>query len=103
MAFQHILGGRAVCCPLTSKQPRTILGAKHILRSVWCMLMNVVLKLTGLQRELLHHKWIIVSVMGVVIKEVNEAPTANIKVSYLNHIRIVTTMRVKINRSQQQY
>lgn len=62
---------------------------------MWCVLMNVVLEITGLQREILHHKWIVASVMGVVIKEVNEAPTANIKVSYLNNIRTVTMTESK--------
>lgn len=55
------------------------------------MLMNVVLEITEPQRELLHHKWVAVTVMGVIKKEVNEVPTANVKVSYLNNIIIVTT------------
>lgn len=55
------------------------------------MLINVVLEITGPQRELLHHKWVVVTVMAVIIKEVNEVPTANVKVPYLNNIIIVTT------------
>lgn len=53
--------------------------------------MNVVLEITGLQRELLHHKWVVVAVKKVIIKEVGEVPTANVKFSYLNNIMIVTT------------
>lgn len=53
------------------------------------MLMNVVLENTGQQRELLHHKWVVVTVMGVTVKEVNEVPTANVR--FLNDIIIVTT------------
>lgn len=45
------------------------------------MLMNVLLEITRLQRELLHQKWVVVTVTGVIIKEVNEGPTANVRVS----------------------
>lgn len=54
------------------------------------MLMNVVLVITRLQGELLHQKWVAVAVMRVIIKEVNEVPSANVKVSYLNNMIIVT-------------
>lgn len=52
--------------------------------------MNVVLVITRLQGELLHQKWVAVAVMRVIIKEVNEVPSANVKVSYLNNMIIVT-------------
>lgn len=70
--------------------PQAALDNSWGLRSMWCMLMNAVLEITWLQRKLLHQKWVVVTVMGVIIKEVNEGPTASVKVPYLNNIIIVT-------------
>lgn len=84
-AFQHISVAELSAVLLTPKQSWTLVRAQRTLRSVWCMLMNVVLEITGPKRELLHHKWVVVTVMGVIIKEVNEVPTANVKASYQQH------------------
>lgn len=89
--FPAHFGGRALCCPP---------DLQAALDTSWCSAhthVSVVhvdeccLRDYRQQRELFHHKWVVVTVMGVIIKEVNEVPTANVKVSYLNNIIIVTT------------
>lgn len=66
IAFQDILGGRAIRYPLTAKQPWMLLGVQHTLRSVWCMVMNVVLRDYVAAKRVIASEWVVVTVLGVI-------------------------------------